>query len=72
MDYKSIMKLSGHSTFSEFERYIPFTNDDLKKGMKLFQMDDPKTDNEVDELVKTYSQLDEEKRKLVLNLVRSL
>lgn len=72
MDYKSIMKLSGHSTFSEFERYIPITNDDLKKGMKLFQMDDPKTDNEVDELVKTYSQLDEEKRKLVLNLVRSL
>ena len=72
MDYKSIMKLSGHSTFSEFERYIPITNDDLRKGMKLFQMDDPKTDNEVDELVNTYSQLDDEKRKLVLNLIRSL
>ena len=40
--------------------------------MKLLQMDDPKTDNEVDELVKTYSQLDEEERKLVLNLIRSL
>jgi hypothetical protein len=72
MDYKSIMKLSGHSTFSEFEKYIPVTNNDIAKGMKLYQMDDLSNDNEIEDLVKKYSQLDEEKKKFIRDLVRNM
>jgi hypothetical protein len=72
MDYKTIMSMSGHKTMSEFEKYVSVTKNDLKKGMKLYHMDDPNTDIEVDELVKEFVNLDEDNRKLILNMIRKL
>jgi hypothetical protein len=72
MDYKTIMTMSGHKTFSEFEKYISVSPQDLKKGTKLYKMDDPQTDNEIDELVRRYSQLDDGNKKLVQNIIRNL
>jgi integrase len=72
MDYKTIMTMSGHKTFSEFEKYISVSPQDLKKGTKLYKMDDPQTDSEIDELVRIYSQLEDGNKKLVLNLIRNL
>jgi integrase len=72
MDYKTIMTMSGHKTFSEFEKYISVSPQDLKKGTKLYKMDDPQTDNEIDELVRIYSHLGDGNKKLVLNLIRNL
>jgi len=72
MDYKTIMTMSGHKSMSEFEKYVSVTKNDLKKGMKLYHMDDPNTDVEVDELVKEFVSLDEEKRKLILNMIKSI
>lgn len=72
MDYKTIMTMSGHKTFKEFEKYISVSPNDLKKGMKLYQLDNPKTDDEVKELVKKYVELDEENKMLILKMVRNL
>ena len=72
MDYKTIMTMSGHKTFSEFEKYISVSPQDLKKGTKLYKMEDPETDSEVDELVKKYTQLEDKNKKLVLDLIRSM
>jgi integrase len=72
MDYKTIMTMSGHKTFSEFEKYISVSPKDLKKGTNLYRMDDPQSDQDVDELVKRFTQLEDGNKKLVLNLIRNL
>ncbi len=35
MDYRTIMKLSGHKTFSEFSKYISVTSEDVLKIQDL-------------------------------------
>jgi len=72
MDYKTIMKLSGHKTMSEFEKYISVTKEDLKKGKKLYKMDNGNQQSDIDELVQLFVGLDDEKKKLALQVVRSI
>jgi integrase len=72
MDYKTIMTMSGHKTIKEFEKYVSVSPHDLKKGMKLYQLENPQTEMELDELVKRYLELDDEKKKIVLQLVRTI
>ena len=72
MDYKTIMSMSGHRSMSEFEKYVSVTKNDLKKGMKLYHIDDPNTDLKVDELVKEFVNLDDDNRELILNMIRKL
>ena len=36
MDYSTIMKLSGHKTFSEFSKYISVTQTDVLKSRGLY------------------------------------
>ena len=72
MDYKTIMKLSGHKTMSEFEKYISVTKEDLKKGKKLYKMDNGNQQSDIDELVQLFVGLDDDKKKLALQVVRSI
>lgn len=70
MDYSTIMKLSGHKTFSEFSKYISVTQTDVLKSRGLYSqtMD---TDNMDSKLSKMYKKLSEEDRKLVYSMVQS-
>ncbi len=72
MDTKTLMTLSGHKTYSEFEKYLSVSPRDIAKGKKLYYLDDPKTDDEVDDMVKIYTQLDDDKKKMVLELMKTL
>jgi integrase len=72
MDYKTIMTMSGHKTIREFEKYVSVSPHDLKKGMKLYQLENSQTEMELDELVRRYLELDDEKKKIVLQLVRTI
>ena len=72
MDYKTIMSMSGHRTMKEFLKYTSVTKRDLKKGTKLYRLEDKETGSEVDELLEKFVELDDDKRKLVLNMVRNL
>lgn len=72
MDYKTIMSMSGHQTFSEFEKYISVSPQDLRKGTKLYRLDDVKKDMEIEELVKKYTSLDEKNQKLIIDIIRSM
>ena len=72
MDIKTIMTLSGHKTYSEFEKYVSVSPHDIQKGRKLYYIDDPKTDDEVEDMVKIYLELDEESRKSILTIIKSL
>ena len=71
MDYRTIMKLSGHKTFSEFSKYISVTNKDVMKIQGLYKVGSPGEDNP-DEFVKLYNKLPEEKKKLVMEMMRSM
>lgn len=70
MDYSTIMKLSGHKTFSEFSKYISVTQTDVLKSRGLYSqtMD---TDNMDSKLSKMYKKLSEDDRKLVYSMVES-
>lgn len=72
MDTKTLMTLSGHKTYSEFEKYLSVSPRDIAKGKKLYYLEDPKTDDEVDDIVKIYTQLDGDKKKMVLELMKTL
>ena len=72
MDYKTIMKLSGHKTMSEFEKYISVTKEDLKKGTRLYRMDTGDGKNQTEELIQLFEGLDDEKRKLAIQVLRSI
>jgi hypothetical protein len=66
------MKLSGHKTMSEFEKYISVTKEDLKKGTRLYRMDTGDGKNQTEELIQLFEGLDDEKRKLAIQVLRSI
>jgi integrase len=70
MDYKTIMTMSGHKTFREFEKYISVTKEDLRKGQKLYQLESVDYDDEVEELVSLFSRLSEEDKKVILTTIK--
>ncbi len=72
MDYQSIMALSGHRTMSQFQKYISVSPHDLTKAEKLYQLQTDENKNDIEELMKLFVQLDENKRKTVLDVVKSM
>lgn len=72
MDYKTIMKLSGHKSLSEFQKYISVTKNDLIKSKDLFKSDTNSKILEEEELVNLYSKLSETNKKIVIQLIRNL
>lgn len=71
MDYSTIMKLSGHKTFSEFSKYISVTQKDVLKSRSLYSLD-PTSDNEDDKLLKMFRKLSDEDKKIVFGVTESL
>jgi len=72
MDYKSIMKLSGHKSYTEFLKYVSVNKEDLKKGSQLYRLKSKDEEEELEEIFKTLTSLPKEKRQLVLQMIRSL
>ena len=71
MDYQTIMKLSGHKTFSEFSKYISVTTSDTLKVRGLYQVKDKKSGSPGD-FEKEFQKLSKEHQKMVLGIMRGL
>ena len=71
MDYSTIMKLSGHKTFSEFSKYISVTQKDVLKSRSLYSQT-TKSENMDSKLSKMFEKLSEEDKKIVFGMVESL
>lgn len=71
MDYKSIMKLSGHKSYTEFLKYVSVNKEDLVKGSQLYRLDSSTEEDELNEIIKIVKSLDPKNRTLVLQLVRN-
>ncbi len=72
MDYQTIMKLSGHKTFSEFSKYISVTTIDTMKVRGLYQTTTEEEVDMYDELIKEFKKLSDENKKLMWGMVRGL
>lgn len=72
MDYKSIMKLSGHKSYTEFLKYVSVNKEDLVKGSQLYRLGSSTEEDELNEIIKIVKSLDPKNRTLVLQLVRNL
>ena len=71
MDYSTIMKLSGHKTFSEFSKYISVTQKDVLKSRGLYSLD-PTSENIDSKLLKMFKKLSDEHKKIVFGMTESL
>ena len=71
MDYSTIMKLSGHKTFSEFSKYISVTQKDVLKSRSLYSLD-PTSENIDSKLLKMFKKLSDEHKKIVFGMTESL
>jgi integrase len=69
MDYKSIMKLSGHRSITEFLKYVSVNEEDLKKGSNLYRLENKTEDEEVEEVVKIYKSLQEEEKVMIRTIL---
>ena len=65
MDNWSIMKLSGHSTLSSFQKYVSVTDNDIEKGGKLYSKEFTKQPKE-----EVFRQLDDLPIDLVLDYIK--
>ena len=71
MDYSTIMKLSGHKTFSEFSKYISVTQTDVLKSRGLYSLEPNKNDMD-SKLSNMFKKLSEEDRRMIYGLTQSL
>lgn len=71
MDYQTIMKLSGHKTFSEFSKYISVTTTDTLKVRGLYQVEDKKRGS-IDDFEKEFKKLSKEHQEMVYGIMRGL
>lgn len=71
MDYQTIMKLSGHKTFSEFSKYISVTTTDTLKVRGLYQIDDKKNNSDGD-FENEFKKLSKEHQEMVIGIMRGL
>ena len=71
MDYSTIMKLSGHKTFSEFSKYISVTQTDVLKSRGLYSLQPNKNDMD-SKLSKMFKKLSEDDRNMIFGLTQSL
>jgi|TARA_B110000037_G_scaffold214023_1_gene269312 integrase len=71
MDYRTIMELSGHSTFSEFSKYISVTDKDVLKSRGLYSQN-PTVNNMDSKLLKMFKKLNDEQKKMIYGITESL
>ncbi|WP_318346002.1 tyrosine-type recombinase/integrase [Flagellimonas baculiformis] len=71
MDYQTIMKLSGHKTFSEFSKYISVTTTDTLKIRGLYKSDKKTQEDKLEQFKKEFSKLSEENKDVILGVMRS-
>lgn len=72
MDYQTIMKLSGHKTFSEFSKYISVTTVDTMKVRGLYHFEKEKKGDIYQELKTNFDKLSKEDKQMVLGMIKSL
>jgi integrase len=72
MDYRTIMKLSGHKTFSEFSKYISVTGEDVQKIRDLYKVDSKTKSKTTDYLVDGYNKLTESDQKIMIGVLEGL
>ena len=72
MDYHTIMKMSGHRTISQFQKYISVSPHDISKGKNLFKISNPNSTNIEQELVTGFRQLSESNQQTIINLISNL
>lgn len=71
MDYSTIMKLSGHKTFSEFSKYISVTQTDVLKSRGLYSLSPSKSDMGK-KLIEMFNKLGDDEKKSVFGIVQSM
>lgn len=71
MDYSTIMKLSGHKTFSEFSKYISVTQTDVLKSRGLYSLSPSKSDMGK-KLIEMFNKLGDEEKNIVFGVVQSI
>jgi integrase len=72
MDYKTIMKLTGHKTFREFEKYVSVTDNDMYKGKQLYNKIMKVNNGEENQFIDLYNQLDDKKKEYVIYTMKTL
>ena len=72
MDYKTIMKLTGHKTFREFEKYVSVTDNDMYKGKQLYSKIIKNDNDEDDVFINLFNQLDDKKKEYVIYTMKTL
>ena len=72
MDYQTIMKLSGHKTFSEFSKYISVTTIDTMKVRGLYHFEKEEKGDLYKELRTNFDKLSMEHKKMVLGVIKGL
>jgi len=72
MDYQTIMKLSGHKTFSEFSKYISVTTTDTLKVRGLYQTDVKSKKEMFDQLKEEFSKLSKDQKKMILGVMKGI
>jgi integrase len=71
MDYKTAMKLTGHKTYSQFEKYLSVDKADKLKAGQLYRQKDKELDITETELLDVISKINkEEDRKLLLQTAK--
>jgi integrase len=71
MDYSTIMKLSGHKTFSEFSKYISVTQTDVLKSRGLYSLETPE-DGMGKKLLMLFNKLTDDEKRSVFGIVQSM
>jgi ABC-type transporter Mla subunit MlaD len=65
------MKLTGHKTFSQFEKYISVNKEDKLKAGQLYRQKNTKVDVTENELLNIFSSIQsEDDKKLLLQMAR--
>tara|TARA_B100001059_G_scaffold218532_1_gene238795 strand:- start:3727 stop:4014 length:288 start_codon:yes stop_codon:yes gene_type:complete len=72
MDYRTIMKFSGHKTFSEFSKYISVTGEDVLKIKDLYKVDNKTKSDKGKYLVNGFNKLNEENQKILIGVLEGL
>lgn len=72
MDYRTIMKLSGHKTFSEFSKYISVTSEDVLKIQDLYKVDNKTKSDKGEYLVNGFNKLTDDEQKILLGVLGGL
>jgi site-specific recombinase XerD len=72
MDYQTIMKMSGHRTISQFQKYISVSPRDINKGRGLFKIDSDNQSSDETKLLNGFNKLSDKNKVMILELINSM